>query len=198
MFLFIPPQARCPLQVPHQNSLQQHEAAVRFIVVYGRSMAAPQALPVPLADDEPLLQLLQHPSFHLDALYVHCNPATEPQSKCQEVYNYLLELKCNARATWYLLELPQSARVLGKHLALLLAHSGQRQEQTQLAQRMYHILDGTGAVKTPAAAAAASSAASSAAAGSSNSSGSNSGGINSSTQRSPERSGGPNKDTAYV
>jgi hypothetical protein len=189
LYLLATPQARCPLQVPPHNSLQQHEAAVRFIVVYGRSMAAPQALPMPLADDEPLQQLLQHRSFHLDALYVHCNPATEPQSKCQEVYNYLHGLRCSARATWYLLEQPQSAKLLGKHLALLLAHSGQRQEQTQLAQRMFRTLDGTGAAKTaPAAAAAASSAT-----GSSNSSSSNS-----SAQRSPERSSGLSKDFALV
>jgi hypothetical protein len=149
-------------------------------------MAVPQPLPLPLADEQPVLQILQHPCFHLDALYVHCNPAAEPQSRCQDVYNYLHDLRCTAAATSYLLEQPQSAKLLGKHLALLLAHAGQRQDQTQLAQRMFRSLGVSGAGSAAAAASAA------AAGGSGNSSGSGS------AQRSPERPSDPNKGTAFV
>ncbi|KAG5176861.1 hypothetical protein JKP88DRAFT_282465 [Tribonema minus] len=96
--------------------------------------------------------LLSHPCFYLDALYVHAHPNEEVQgqlNECQGMCDALhAAISGGATATAYLCEQIHNARMLGRHLTLLLAHGAQRQPRDVLGRHVYYNAD-------PAAAAVA-------------------------------------------
>eukprot|EP00611_Tribonema_gayanum_P001475 TRINITY_DN1107_c0_g1_i1.p1 TRINITY_DN1107_c0_g1~~TRINITY_DN1107_c0_g1_i1.p1 ORF type:complete len:344 (+),score=128.20 TRINITY_DN1107_c0_g1_i1:119-1033(+) len=144
--LFATLQKHCP-PPPTPTATSPPDAIVRVILLYGRSAAVPR---VPPAEERP--PLLSHPCFYLDALYVHAHPNEEVEgqpNECQGAYDALhAAISGGATATAYLCEQIHNARMLGRHLTLLLAHGAQRQPRDVLGRHVYYNAD-------PAAAAAA-------------------------------------------
>ena len=75
-------------------------------------------------------KLLEHPSFFIDALYVHKKPS-EGGSCCQDVYDFLTKFE-DASKLSYFFEVTASIPRLSQHTAMLLAHPCSRDEQDDM------------------------------------------------------------------
>ena len=111
------------------RALARNRAATRARR-YGRS----HAVPTLSEGTSTFKRLLEHPSFFIDALYVHKKPS-EGGSCCQDVYDFLTKFE-DASKLSYFFEVTASIPRLSQHTAMLLAHPCSRDEQDDMKMKL--------------------------------------------------------------
>lgn len=109
---------------------ESRRMVTRAILVFARSGAIPV-----ISDPAACKELLNHPMFFLDVLYVHRRLATAPLA--QDVYDFLtheLESSSPDKKAFFF-ESSASYQRLCKNVAMLLAHAVQRAPQSEFEQR---------------------------------------------------------------
>ena len=94
----------------------------------------PHAVPTLSEGTSTFKRLLEHPSFFIDALYVHKKPS-EGGSCCQDVYDFLTKFE-DASKLSYFFEVTASIPRLSQHTAMLLAHPCSRDEQDDMKMKL--------------------------------------------------------------